>query len=99
NNLRSKRNRLCNKHDIEFVMRNKRRTKLYDVIKRMLLAPIALVFVLQTTSIVHAAGDAANGATIFQQCRACHSPSQGVNMVGPSLYKIVGRSAGSIQGF
>lgn len=80
-------------------MRNKRRTKLYDVIKRMLLTPIAIGFVLQATSIAHAAGDAANGATIFQQCRACHSPSQGVNMVGPSLYNVVGRPAGSIQGY
>lgn len=80
-------------------MRNKRRTKLYDVIKHILLAPIAFGFILQTTSIAEAAGDAANGATIFQQCRACHSPSQGVNMVGPSLYNVVGRPAGSIPGY
>jgi cytochrome c len=46
-----------------------------------------------------AAGDAANGASIFQQCAACHSPEKGVNMVGPSLYGVIGRPAGSIADF
>ena len=72
---------------------------MYDVIKRALLAPIICAFALQATSIAHAAGDAASGATIFQQCSACHSPKQGVNLVGPSLYNVIGRPAGSIPGY
>ncbi len=46
-----------------------------------------------------AAGDAASGAKIFEQCAACHSPQKGVNMFGPSLYCVVGRPAGSAPGY
>jgi cytochrome c len=44
-------------------------------------------------------GDTARGQRIFAQCATCHSPEQGVNRVGPSLYGIVGRAAGTIPNF
>lgn len=44
-------------------------------------------------------GDAAAGETVFAQCRTCHLVDEGKNGVGPSLYGIVGRQAGSIEGF
>ena len=44
-------------------------------------------------------GDAAAGETVFAQCRTCHLVEEGKNGVGPSLYGIVGRAAGSIEGF
>ncbi len=44
-------------------------------------------------------GDAAAGETVFAQCRTCHLVEEGKNGVGPSLYGIVGREAGSIEGF
>jgi len=44
-------------------------------------------------------GDPARGQRIFMQCGTCHSPEQGVHRVGPSLYGIVGRRAGTIAGF
>lgn len=44
-------------------------------------------------------GDAAAGATVFAQCRTCHLIEEGKNGVGPSLYGVVGRAAGSIEGF
>ncbi len=44
-------------------------------------------------------GDTARGQKIFQQCAVCHSPLEGVNNVGPSLYAIVGRKSGTIPGF
>ena len=46
-----------------------------------------------------AAGDAVNGATIFQQCGGCHSIQKGENIFGPSLYGVMGRPAGSVAGF
>ena len=47
-----------------------------------------------------AGGDVARGADIFKQnCSACHSSEPGRNMVGPSLFSIVGRPAASIAGF
>jgi cytochrome c len=46
------------------------------------------------------AADAENGEKVFkQQCGACHSPVAGKNGVGPSLFGIVGRTAGSVDGF
>lgn len=44
-------------------------------------------------------GDAAAGEKVFAACRTCHVFDEGVNRVGPSLHKIVGRSAGSVPGF
>jgi cytochrome c len=44
-------------------------------------------------------GDAAAGEKVFGQCRACHVAEKGVNRVGPSLWAVVGRTAGSIEGF
>jgi cytochrome c len=46
------------------------------------------------------AQDAAAGAIVFkQQCSGCHSTDQGKIIVGPSLFGIVGRQAGSMDGF
>lgn len=44
-------------------------------------------------------GDAAAGETVFAQCRTCHLIEEGKNGVGPSLYGVIGRTAGSIEGF
>lgn len=44
-------------------------------------------------------GDAAAGEVVFAQCRTCHLIEEGKNGVGPSLYGVVGRTAGSIEGF
>ncbi len=47
-----------------------------------------------------AAGDAAAGKAIFAKtCQNCHSVDAGMNKVGPSLYGIIGRKAGTAQGF
>ena len=69
---------------------------MYDVIRSVLQISFAAAFALSVGVESAAAGDAANGEKIFQQCRACHSPDQGVNLVGPSLYNVIGRHAGSI---
>jgi cytochrome c len=44
-------------------------------------------------------GDAAKGEKLFAQCKACHVAEAGKNRVGPSLWAVVGRAAGSIAGF
>ncbi|QMW23990.1 c-type cytochrome [Sandaracinobacteroides saxicola] len=44
-------------------------------------------------------GNAANGAKLFLQCKACHTLTPGKNMVGPSLAKVIGRTAGSVPGY
>jgi cytochrome c len=46
------------------------------------------------------AQDAAAGAAVFKtQCSICHSVVEGKNMVGPSLFGVVGRQAGQVSGF
>ncbi len=46
------------------------------------------------------AGDVDNGQKVFKsQCTVCHSNQQGKNIIGPSLYGVVGRKAGQIPGF
>ena len=41
------------------------------------------------------AQDAAAGAAVFKtQCSICHSVIEGKNMVGPSLFGVVGRQGG-----
>ncbi len=46
-----------------------------------------------------AEGDSAKGEKIFKKCAACHSIEAGKNKVGPSLHGVVGRPAGSVEGF
>lgn len=47
-----------------------------------------------------AAGDAAQGAKLYAQCRACHTVNRGgANTLGPNLAGIVGAKAGLKQGF
>jgi cytochrome c len=49
---------------------------------------------------IAAAQDAAAGQRVFNQCRACHTVEQGGrNGVGPNLHGVIGRKAGSIEGF
>jgi cytochrome c len=46
------------------------------------------------------AQDAAAGATVFAQCKACHQIGEGAkNGVGPLLNGIVGRKSGSVEGY
>jgi len=45
-------------------------------------------------------GDAAEGEKVFRKCMACHRVGDNArNLVGPILNNIVGRTAGSVEGF
>ena len=42
-------------------------------------------------------GDLAHGEKVFKKCSACHMiVSDGKNMIGPNLWNVIGRKAGSI---
>ena len=44
-----------------------------------------------------ALGDLAHGQKVFKKCSACHMiASDGKNMIGPNLWGVIGRQAGSI---
>lgn len=57
------------------------------------------VATLDGTTLADFTGDAAAGEKTFMQCASCHVVEPGVNRVGPSLAGIVGRAAGSIDGY
>ena len=58
-----------------------------------------ILIVMAHSSGALAAGNLARGAAIFRQCQMCHSLEKDVNGEGPSLYRIVGRPAGSIADY
>ena len=39
------------------------------------------------------------GASVFNKCKACHSDVANKNLVGPSLFGVVGRTAGTEAGY
>jgi cytochrome c len=47
-----------------------------------------------------AAGDAAEGEAVFKKCMTCHRIGEGAkNLVGPVLTGVLGRKAGTAEGF
>src|SRR6476660_2906684 len=45
-------------------------------------------------------GDVESGQLVFNNaCRTCHTTSEGDNRLGPHLYKIIGRKAGSVPDY
>ena len=62
-----------------------------------------LVLVTAAASILMAlpaqAGDAKAGGKVFRKCKACHYVDKEKNKSGPHLVNIVGRAAGSVDGF
>lgn len=45
------------------------------------------------------AGDAKAGEKVFRKCKSCHHVDQEKNKTGPHLVNIIGRAAGSVDGF
>ncbi|MFC7475676.1 c-type cytochrome [Dankookia sp. GCM10030260] len=63
------------------------------------IAPYVLAMALGA-ALPAAAQDAEAGKRVFNQCRACHSiEAGGKNGVGPNLHAVVGRKAGTAEGF
>ena len=65
---------------------------------RLIAMTAAFAAALATSA--QAAGNAANGAGVFDRCAICHSNTKGgPNKIGPNLFGIVGRKAGTYPGF
>ncbi len=59
----------------------------------------ALLISMLISAPAWADGDAAAGKAVFRKCAICHSPSQGQNRVGPSLYAVYDRPAGIVPNY
>jgi cytochrome c len=51
------------------------------------------------SSSAFADGNADKGKKVFKKCKACHSMDAGKNKMGPSLAGIIGRKAGTADGY
>ena len=70
----------------------------------MIRLTLAILFIPAATltipSALATADDATAGAQLFKsRCGICHSPEAGTNKIGPSLFNVVDRPAGSIPDF
>ena len=59
---------------------------------------IALGFAVSTNS-AFASGDVAAGEKVFKKCKACHVVDAKKHKTGPHLVDIMGRAAGSSDGY
>ena len=57
------------------------------------------VAITLASSTAFASGDAKKGKKVFKKCKSCHSMEVGKNKIGPSLAGIIGRKAGTADGF
>jgi len=65
------------------------------VLKSIGIGAMAALFASQAL-----AADAKNGATVFERCAICHSNTKGAPAkIGPNLFGVVGRKAGSTPEF
>jgi cytochrome c len=62
-------------------------------------AAFVVAILLAGTGIARADGDPAAGEKVFTKCKACHVIDKPTNRVGPHLVGIIGRPAGSVEGF
>ncbi len=44
-------------------------------------------------------GDPEHGKVLFKQCQTCHFLEKGHNFTGPSLWGVIGRTAGTVEGY
>jgi cytochrome c len=65
-----------------------------------LLAGAAFAASLMLPFAAQAGGNAVQGKTYFNRCAICHSNAKGApNRIGPNLFGVVGRKAGSLPNF
>ncbi len=62
-------------------------------------APPPVTVVVKDANGVSYTGDAIAGEKTFKQCALCHSAKVNENKIGPSLYGIVGRVAGTASAY
>ena len=65
---------------------------------KYVLIIIGMIIIILTVSIANTA-DPVKGKKVFKKCVACHSLQEGKNKIGPSLYNLLGRKAGSVDGY
>ncbi len=65
--------------------------------KKVALSLLVFALAVGLTGPVSAASS--DGERLFKKCKACHSLEEGKNKIGPSLYGVFGRAAGTVEGY
>ncbi|HUO91871.1 MAG TPA: cytochrome c family protein [Rhizomicrobium sp.] len=66
----------------------------------MRLSVLIAVLGVAAAGAAQAAGNATAGAQVFTRCAMCHSNAKGEgNKIGPNLFGVVGRKAGTVPEF
>jgi len=61
---------------------------------------LTVLVLLAAASPARADGDVEAGAKVFRKCKACHTlEADGRHRIGPNLYGVIGRAAGSAEGY
>ncbi len=66
---------------------------------RISMMASAVILSLSVAGAAYAEGDAAAGKKVFNKCKACHALEAGKHKIGPCLHGIMGRAAGTVDGF
>lgn len=70
------------------------------MIKTVQICLAAAILLAAPAAHADVTGDAVKGKGSFATaCKVCHSPEAGKNLLGPSLFGVVGRTAGTVPGF
>jgi cytochrome c len=64
---------------------------------KITMLALGALFAISTQAM--AEGDVAKGEKVFKKCAACHTLEEGKNKVGPSLYGVFGRAAGTLEDY
>ena len=69
--------------------------------KACFAAAISVALICAAGTVAAQSGDAEKGERLFnQQCKTCHTVDKGGrNGIGPNLFGLLGRKAGTIEGF
>lgn len=76
-------------------------SSIFGVKSSVLLAALLLpALLMQARPASAQEGKAEDGADVFKKCRACHEvDAKAGNKVGPNLADVIGRKAGTVEGF
>jgi len=66
--------------------------------RRLIIFCLTIFSILTLAPASHAA-DIENGKIVFKRCAACHNADKPDNRIGPTLQGIIGRRAGTLQGY
>ena len=67
--------------------------------KAQFISQLVLIFSLTLFGASALAEDVAKGEKVFKRCKACHYADKEKNKTGPYLVDVIGRKAGSIDGY